>query len=242
MENASAAREAVFELFQDLDGFSLEDYKPLAEKDEDRNDLIAFVAEAAKANSGEWLPAKSGRYELTLPDAAPMIFSASREEANQEEKLALLGLDHPIIAKMLNDARALSASDIGLRIRSPDGRQGVLSLWRVDSRDGQGRMQNKLVSIACATDGQRLPVWEKRPEDLFQAAPYKSSYQHDSKALFDAARALLQRELLQRGLAGAERTLQEQPSAGWRFTERLWMLFGHELFILFSRCRHADEQ
>ena len=214
MENASAAREAVFELFQDLDGFSLEDYKPLAEKDEDRNDLIAFVAEAAKANGGEWHPAKSGRYELTLPDTAPMIFSANREEANQEEKLALLGLDHPIIAKMLNDARALPSSDIGLRVRSPDGRQGVLSLWRVDSRDGQGRMQNKLVSIACATDGQRLPVWEKRPEDLFQAAAYKSSYQHDAKALYDKARALLQRELLQRGLAGAERTLQEQ-LVGW---------------------------
>ncbi len=30
MSNATEARKVVFELFQDLDGFSLEDYKPFA--------------------------------------------------------------------------------------------------------------------------------------------------------------------------------------------------------------------
>jgi hypothetical protein len=34
MGNATDARQAVFELFQDLEGFSLDDYKPLAGTDE----------------------------------------------------------------------------------------------------------------------------------------------------------------------------------------------------------------
>lgn len=49
---------------------------------------------------------------------------------------------------------------------------------------------------------------------LFNTVKILRKPSHKIDAFYDAARALLQRELLQRGLAGAERTLQEQ-LVGW---------------------------
>ena len=49
MSNAVEARKVVFELFQDLDGFRLDDYKAMGEPQEGMDALIRFIAEAATA-------------------------------------------------------------------------------------------------------------------------------------------------------------------------------------------------
>lgn len=46
LANASEARKVVFELFQDLDGFSLDDYRPLADAGAGMERLVRFVGEA----------------------------------------------------------------------------------------------------------------------------------------------------------------------------------------------------
>lgn len=216
MENATVAREAVFELFQDLDGFSLEDYKPLSENESDRDDLVRFIAESVKAAGGQWRALSEGRFEFTPPagEGDPAIFTNNREEANEEEKLQLVGLDHPMVALRLAAARQLSPADVGLRVQSPDGKQGVFSLWRVESRDPQGRDRTKIVSLAASCDGLRLPVWEKKAETLFSAEPHQGTYHHDAGHLLRITRELLQREMEQRGLAGAEKHFQAE-LIGW---------------------------
>ncbi|MFP1592471.1 helicase-related protein [Escherichia coli] len=46
MDNARHAKDAVFELFQDLDGFSLDDYASLSDTRESIDDLIRFMQRA----------------------------------------------------------------------------------------------------------------------------------------------------------------------------------------------------
>ncbi|MCW0135034.1 hypothetical protein OIU89_14865 [Escherichia coli] len=46
MDNARHAKDAVFELFQDLDGFSLDDYASLSDTRESIDDLIRFMQKA----------------------------------------------------------------------------------------------------------------------------------------------------------------------------------------------------
>ena len=49
MSNAVEARKVVFELFQDLDGFRLDDYKAMGNPQEGMDALIRFIADAATA-------------------------------------------------------------------------------------------------------------------------------------------------------------------------------------------------
>ena len=202
MENATVAREAVFELFQDLDGFSLEDYQPLAEREEDRRDILGFTAQAVCASGGEWTSDAPDRFRCNVPGETEIIFTPNREQANATESLELLGLDHPFVAAQLHRWQTLPAEDLGLCVQSPDGRQGVISVWRIESRDSKGRTQARIVSIACGTDGVRIPNWEKKPEDLYSAPPASGSFRHDTTRMAAITKAALQRELEQRGLAG----------------------------------------
>ena len=216
MDNATAAREAVFELFQDLDGFSLEEYQPLSENKADRDDLVRFISESVKTAGGQWREMPEGLFEFAPAsgEGESAIFTTNREAANENEKLQLVGLDHPVIAFRLSAARQIAPADLGLRVQSPDGKQGVFSLWRVESRDTQGRDRIKIVSLAVSSDGLRLPVWEKKAEPLFTAEPHQGTYHHDAGNLLLITRELLQREMEQRGLAGAEKHFQAE-LIGW---------------------------
>jgi len=216
MDNATVAREAVFELFQDLDGFSLEEYQPLSENEADRDDLVRFISESVKTAGGQWRQMPEGLFEFAPAsgEGESAIFTTNREAANENEKLQLIGLDHPVIAFRLSAARQIAPADLGLRVQSPDGKQGVFSLWRVESRDTQGRDRIKIVSLAVSSDGLRLPVWEKKAEPLFNAEPHQGTYHHDAGNLLLITWVLLQREMEQRGLAGAEKHFQAE-LIGW---------------------------
>jgi hypothetical protein len=54
LSNAAEARKVVFELFQDLEGFSLEDYRPFADSAAGMERLVRFVADAV-AEQGQCL-------------------------------------------------------------------------------------------------------------------------------------------------------------------------------------------
>jgi len=214
MENATEAREAVFELFQDLDGFSLEDYNPLAEREEDRRDIVGFIAKATVASGGEWETVSADRFTCNIPGEPAMEFSSNREQANSSVSLELLGLDHPFVANQLRRWQSLPPEDLGICVQSPDGRQGVLSVWRIESRDGKGRTQTRIVSLACGTDSARIPTWEKKPEDLFSALPASSTFRHDSARMMTTTKAALLRELELRGLAGPSKSYSADV-VGW---------------------------
>ena len=52
LSNASEARKVVYELFQDLDSFSLDDYKPLADIEASKKRLLEFTELSLAADGG----------------------------------------------------------------------------------------------------------------------------------------------------------------------------------------------
>lgn len=90
MDNASAAKDAVFELFQNLDRFSLDDYAPLADTSEAMQRLNEFVTNAAFSDDQRLENEPSSAF--TLYDGqrqAVCTFVTERDEANSDDTVVL---------------------------------------------------------------------------------------------------------------------------------------------------------
>ena len=212
MANAAEAREVVFELFQDLDRFSLEDYAPLASTADALHELLRFAHRAAELEG--WVVRDIGedRFELVIAsEGRRLVFSTDREAASVDEGLDLLGLDHPVLARLLTNYRALPPDQVGLVVHSPEGRAGALAIWAVEWAGDHGQTRRDLLRLAVDDQGRRVPAWEHRPEDLFDSEPARAS---DGRDLLGPAEAMLERELRHRG-----KLMEHQPYAailvGW---------------------------
>ena len=51
MSNANEARKVVYELFQDLDRFSLDDYRPFADIDNSKRRIVEFLRAARRSRA-----------------------------------------------------------------------------------------------------------------------------------------------------------------------------------------------
>ena len=98
LSNAREAREVVFDLFQDLDGFSLDDYKPFSDVSPSMERLVGFLSAALAdrklrvERTGEQL------LEIEVHDGRRKTkFTLDRDVATSTENIELLGLDHPIV-------------------------------------------------------------------------------------------------------------------------------------------------
>lgn len=209
MANAVEARKVVFELFQDLEGFRLDDYKAMGNPAEGMAALLHFLADAAKAagdsftNRGESLfawSAKGSQEEILL--------TSDRDISLEKENVQLLGLDHPVIAAYLKQFRDTPPEALGLRVQSPDGNQGTLAAWLVEARGEKGQVKRAIVPLAVDARGSRLLAWERHPETLWRAQPASgtrtASPEHIA-ALRATLDTMLQRELEYRGLASGTR-------------------------------------
>src|SRR5690606_27621715 len=65
LSNASEARNVVYELFQDLDGFSLDDYQPFSDTSEGMDQIVRFVRSAAEEDGMSFRPEANGGFVLT---------------------------------------------------------------------------------------------------------------------------------------------------------------------------------
>src|SRR5690606_22648952 len=94
LSNATGARRAVTELFQDLDRFDLSDYTAVEDDGRAMDRLFQFVRDAAEA-AGR--PLRCAAPEVWEADGVEGIirFTTSREAAGTEKGLPLLGLDLP---------------------------------------------------------------------------------------------------------------------------------------------------
>jgi hypothetical protein len=205
MSNASEARQVVFELFQDLDGFSLDDYRPFADIDASKQRIMAFLEASIHADGGEVRPEGDRTFRISLPDGgARDQFTLDRELAQENDALELLGLDHPILVQMLKRWKAISGDELGVCVAADRGLpSGVLTIWIVESFGGSGESNVHLVPMAMDTQGQRLPLLEKRYAEVFSLRPRQAGLDNqERKRLLDSSiEPALQRELSHRGLA-----------------------------------------
>ena len=206
MFNANEARQVVFELFQDLDRFSLDDYKPFADVDIGKARIEEFVRESLAADGGRCVPVKAGCFRLEVPGAeSTATFTLNRDEAQADDRLELLGLDHPVVSEMLRRWKLQPAEQLGVAVDGvPSLPPGILTVWSVESFDKAAESSKHIVQIAVDTSGQRIPTLEKRFAEVFKGRVSDSVLDSERRrALFETAiEPALQRDLGHRGLAG----------------------------------------
>ena len=218
MSNAVEARKVVFELFQDLDGFRLDDYKAMGNPEEGAGALARFLADSASAEGETFSIRGESLFAWFNKDSqTETLLTTQRELSLQKENVQLLGLDHPLVAANLRKFRDLSPDEIGVRVQSPDGTAGVLAVWAVEARGDKGQVKRVIVPLAVDTEGKRLVTWERQPEKSWRAQPAPQNGTHADQKLAllrETLEPMLQRELEHRGVVTSSRGF-EAKLIGW---------------------------
>ena len=204
MSNAVEARKVVFELFQDLDGFRLDDYTAMGNPEDGMNALVHFMSDSAIAEDNTF----TGRGDklfvwIDKNSQTETVLTTERQLSLQKENVQLLGLDHPLVASLLKKFRELPPEDIGLSLQSSDGTEGVFAAWAVDARGDKGQIKRMIVTLGVDWEGRRNLAWERQPETLWKSqANGHRSKQADEKlsVLRNTLEPMLQRELEHRGV------------------------------------------
>ncbi|MDC0404232.1 SNF2-related protein [Porticoccaceae bacterium] len=201
MDNARHAKDAVFELFQDLDGFSLDDYAPLSDTGESIDDLIRFMQKALPYE-GEAIEIRGQKqFALVKDGLEQLLFTTDREEATNSEKLHLIGLDHPIIAEQLDKYRNLDPEYLGFYSSELNAGETV-SVWEVRAANEKGHNVHSIMKLAVDGDGNRLPHLEKQIDVVFKAEGKKGAHEVDLYKI----EAVLERELHHRNIVKPEQS------------------------------------
>jgi hypothetical protein len=199
MSNAKEARDVVFELFQDLDRFTLDEYAPLSNVSDGMERLVDFMKLAAEQDGKQWREVVDGRYELLDSSKnSSLLFTTNRDDSLQSENISLLGLDHPVVEHVIRTYRELPTKNVGIRIQSPDGRTGIVSVWLVTSQGERGESQSHIIPVAVGVDGNRIPSWERSVDQFYFASPCSQSSVVPHDLLLQATDSVLRRELLHR--------------------------------------------
>ncbi|WP_373508512.1 helicase-related protein [Thiocapsa sp.] len=204
MSNAREARRVVFELFQDLDRFSLDDYRPLADLDEGKARLVAFLRAAVDDQGGRYREIDACRFELTADaQAAPILCTLDRDLAQTDDDLVLMGLDHPTLGRLSKRWRSAPPSGIGAVAKGDLVQPIVLSVWWVQSFGGGSGAGAYIIPIAVDLEGKRAPAIEKRYRDVFRTPAAHLVFQPSERIdlMHRHIEPTLQRELSYRGIA-----------------------------------------
>ncbi|TGQ51536.1 DEAD/DEAH box helicase [Mesorhizobium sp. M1C.F.Ca.ET.193.01.1.1] len=204
LSNAREAREVVFDLFQDLDGFSLDDYKPFSDVSSGMDRLVQFLSASLTDRNWRLIKIDDLTYDLISSDGVrKKRFTLDRDTATSSENVELLGLDHPLLQEELGRWRSLPPEQLGVAVGGSGDGTILLSTWLVESSTGNGEKRVFVQPIAIRRDGSRAPAIERQAAQFLKApcaVPRLPS--EDRLSLFiTAVEPTLQRELKHKGAA-----------------------------------------
>ncbi len=216
LTNAAEARQVVFELFQDLDRFSLDEYQPFSDVSEGMGKMIAFLRSALEEDGKQLVEESKTTYAVTVPgNGQPEVrFTTERDVSIQRQDLNLLGLDHPLLVSYMNRYRNLPVNEVGLRVHSQNRRCGILSMWQVTTQGERGETRTSVLPLAVDLEGQRVPAWERTMDDMLQLPGSAAALKSPDRLLKQEVEPMLQRELIHRGIV-AENRGYEARLIGW---------------------------
>ena len=214
MQNATQARHAVQELFQDLDGFHLDDYHAVDDAGQSVDRLTRFVAAAAGARGGKLAAQDADRFRLVIPGEAAITLTTNRELALVTDDVDLIGLEQPGIARLLREWSDLPARDraLAVQVEDKDVPAGTLTAWKVKIQGGKGERNEHLIWLGVTRDGVRSTAMERlvpRLLDLAGTQPVLDAQARDT-FLTQVFPGLLQRELAHRGALPASASYSAQ--------------------------------
>jgi len=202
ISNSREARQVVFDLFQDLEGFNLDDFKPFSDVSSGMDRLISFLGAAIADSEQKLVKIDDSTYNLvTAGGDCRARFTLKREVASSKDDLQLLGLDHPIIQEELQRWRNLPPDEIGIAVLGDVDEPTILSLWMVETYADKGERRSMALPIAVKQDGSRTPKVERMYEKYFQARAVSPIFQPEERiGLFArVVEPALQRDMRHRG-------------------------------------------
>jgi superfamily II DNA or RNA helicase len=216
LTNAAEARQVVFELFQDLDRFSLDDYQPFSDVSEGMGKILGFLRSAVEEDGKQLVEQNKNTFAVTVVgnNDPEVCFTSEREESIRRQDLNLLGLDHPLLVSYMTRYRNLPPNEIGVRVKSPNGRSGILSLWHVTTQGERGETRTSVLPLAVEIEGQRIPTWERQVDQMFQLPTVQTAIEGPDRLLKQEIEPMLQRELMHRGIVGENRGYEAR-LIGW---------------------------
>jgi hypothetical protein len=207
LSNSREARQVVFDLFQDLDGFSLDDYKPFSDVSSSLDRLVRFLSAAVADSQQKLVKVDDATYDLvTVEGTRRARFTLSREAATSQDDLQLMGLDHPLVQDELGRWRSVPPEEVGIAVSGDVDEPVLLSLWMVEASTGKGERRVVVQPIAVKQDGTRVPAVERLCEKYLQAPPATPMFRPEQRSdLFThAVEPTLQRELKHKGTANGD--------------------------------------
>ncbi len=208
LANAREAREVVFDLFQDLEGFSLDDYQPFADTSDSMRRLVEFLA-ASISDRGMKL-ARRGDDLIDILDASGKLattLTTDRSKATDQDGLQLLGLDHPVVEGELERCRKFDANAMGACVDTGRGEPALLASWLVEATGSNNERKTLVHSVAVsAISGTRVPSIERQLRDLYKHPDHPPVIEQDARArvFHEHMEPTLSRELSMKGFLGQD--------------------------------------
>ncbi len=212
MENADRARTVVFELFQDLDGFNLDDYRRIDDEGRGLARIARFLREAAPLAGYGWHDGEDGTFALEK-DGAVRHFTIDRRRALKDDALDLAGLEHPIVAEIVRAAEDALSRNASLQCRTPGVPSGSLSFWDIGIDHPGGRTERILEKIGMDEEGHRAPRLENADPLSWTPLPPGAAPASFPIPRQDAIREMLHRALEFSGRIGDGATYSARPVA-----------------------------
>jgi len=202
LSNADEARRVVFELFQELDGFSLDEYRALEDTSEGFAKIADFFGQALAKRGMRLQQAEEGYELLDWAGVSTRRLTSNRDIAKNRDDIDMLGLDHPMVSEELRRWRSADPEQLGCSVRSPNGERGIAGWWYVEGRGTKGEHVAYVQCLAFSLDGTRLPAVERLPEKLLSAEPVaiESPSEFSKKAVSDWMVSAVRRSMEMRGI------------------------------------------
>lgn len=207
LSNSREARQVVFDLFQDLEGFSLDDYKPFSDVSSSLDRLVRFLAGAVVDRQQRLVKIDNETYDLMGVDGVRLTrFTLSRDVAASCDDVELMGLDHPRIQEELERWRSVLPENIGIAVAENVEEPVLLSLWMVEAFAKNGERRVLIQPIAVKQDGSRVLVVERSVDQYWHADVVSPQIPSDlRRELFtQIIEPALQREVSHKGVANDE--------------------------------------
>ncbi|MEO5365479.1 MAG: SNF2-related protein [Magnetococcus sp. WYHC-3] len=204
LSNSREARQVVFDLFQDLDGFSLDDYKPFSDVSSSMDRLVRFISAAVVDRQQKLTKIDDETYDIITVDGVRRArFTLNRDTVTSQDGLELMGLDHPLVREELGRWRSIPPEEVGIAVSGEVDAPVLLSFWMVEASNSNGERRIVVQPIAVKQDGTRVPTVERQCEQYLQApATLPKLLPEQRLDLFTrVVEPTLQRELKHKGAA-----------------------------------------
>ncbi len=205
MANSKEAREVMFELFQDLENFNIDDYEPFSDSSESLEKLVKFLQTAISSQNYDWNRIDNKTIELIDKESnLKRLLTLDRDTASSDDNFELLGLDHPIVKQEVQTWQNVDPEVLGVSVLGDVSDTTVLSIWKVEITSENKTKQTIIVPLAVSVNETRNSQIEQNVDYYLKAEPIqpKLSEQERISLIDKVVEPILQRELKYKDLIG----------------------------------------